>query len=273
MSTRQNKKFVTRKGKRRNGKRSGKGGAVRGTDETKGNSVMGTSNSLTYNIKAMPLFPVRKKCMLRYADYFALTSTAGAVASYVFTCNGLYDPNVTGTGHQPAGFDQMMLSYEHYCVVRSRIGCTFLNTSTTTAPTVSVSLEAASTPRTIIGEIIEDGMIKTVRLYGAAIAGSMATLNLACDVAKFGGVRQLLDNPEYHGTVAANPTEQSYFHIQCFANNGDTSVVQVEVVLEFEAWFIEPRNLSQSLKGELMKSIILEEKRNTQTHRVAMRTM
>ena len=273
MSTRLKKKSFVRKA-RKNGKgKKGGGGQVRGAEESVGNSSFGKANQLTYNIRAIPLFPVRKRCMLRYADYFALTSTAGAVASYVFSCNGLYDPNITGTGHQPAGFDQMMLSYEHYVVTRARIGCTFLNTSTTTAPTVSVSLEASATPRTIIGEIIEDGMIKTVRLYGAAVAGSMATLNLFCDLAKFGGVTNLLDNPEYRGTVAANPAEQSYFPIQCFANNGDTSVVQVEVVLEFEAWFVEPRNLSQSLKNELMRQILQEEKRNPSTRPVVMRTM
>lgn len=233
---------------------------MRGPDETKGNSSFGRSNALTLDIRAMPLYAVRRKCMLRYSDYFALTSTAGAVATYVFSCNGLYDPNITGTGHQPAGFDQMMLSYEHYCVTRSRIAITYLNTSTTTAPTVAVSLEAGATPVTIPSQNIEDGMIRTVRLYGAAVNGSMATLNMFCDLAKFGGVVKILDDPEYRGTIAANPAEQSYFHVQVWGQNGDTSVVQCEVVIEYESWFVEPRNLSQSLRGVLHKALLTEEK-------------
>jgi hypothetical protein len=265
--------MIPKKNRRTRGrKKRGKGGAVRGGDETRGNSSFGKSNALTLNIKAMPLFAVRRKAMLRYADYFALTSTAGVVASYVFSCNGLYDPNITGTGHQPAGFDQMMLSYEHYVVTRSRICCTYLNTSTTTAPGVALSLEAGATPITNIQQIIEDGMVKTVRLYGAAVAGSMATLNLFCDLAKFGGVVKILDNPEYRGTIAANPAEQSYFHVQVWGQNGDTSVVQVEVVIEYEAWFVEPRNLSQSLRADLTKSLLLEEKRSPVPQVVVMRT-
>jgi len=62
----------------------------------------------------MPIFSAKTTRALRYSDYFQLTTTSGAVSTYVFAANGLYDPNITGTGHQPMGFDQLLQFYNHY---------------------------------------------------------------------------------------------------------------------------------------------------------------
>ena len=42
-----------------------------------------------------------------YSDQFQLTCTAGALQQYTFAMNGLYDPNLTGTGSQPRYFDTL----------------------------------------------------------------------------------------------------------------------------------------------------------------------
>ena len=72
-----------------------------------------------------PLFPVRvTKKLPYYEPSFSLTGTAGVISQYVFSANGVYDPNITSTGHQPLGFDTMMLYYEQYTVIESRITVT-----------------------------------------------------------------------------------------------------------------------------------------------------
>ena len=46
-------------------------------------------------------------CKLRYAIRDpGLSSSSGALFGYVYNLNGLYDPNHTGTGHQPLYFDR-----------------------------------------------------------------------------------------------------------------------------------------------------------------------
>ena len=35
--------------------------------------------------------------------------------------NSLFDPNLSGLGHQPRGFDQLMAVYEKYTVVAAKI--------------------------------------------------------------------------------------------------------------------------------------------------------
>jgi len=199
------------------------------------------------NIGKIPLFPPRYKCSLRYADFFTLTSTSGAVGSYVISCNGLYDPDVTGTGHQPAGFDQMMASYEHYTVLRSRITATFHNTSTTAAGTIAISVNAALTPITVSNQILEDGLATVDRIGQFGVSNAIQTLQRSCDIARFGGVDNLLDDDNYRGTIAANPAESSYFIIQSWCIEAATFACSVEFVVEFEAIFTEPRKIGESL--------------------------
>jgi hypothetical protein len=66
---------------------------------------------------------------LIYYDTITITSNAGVVAVHVFGSNCLFDPDITGGGHQPAGFDQYMALYQRYTVLRTRAKVTFFNES------------------------------------------------------------------------------------------------------------------------------------------------
>ncbi len=54
---------------------------------------------------------------LRYCDRLEIDPGASsALGEHFFSCVGLFDPDITGTGHQPMGFDQYMALYDHYQV-------------------------------------------------------------------------------------------------------------------------------------------------------------
>jgi len=63
----------------------------------------------------------------------AITLTAGSVGLFgteqVFRLNSLYDPDFTGTGHQPYGFDQLLALYNYYKVSAVDIKLTFSDPS------------------------------------------------------------------------------------------------------------------------------------------------
>lgn len=66
---------------------------------------------------AMP-FPMRWDGQLTYGVNVTLT-TAGSTSLgtyYRFRLNSLYDPDVTGTGHQPYQYDQLTAIYQSYIV-------------------------------------------------------------------------------------------------------------------------------------------------------------
>jgi hypothetical protein len=214
--------------------------------------------------RGMPLFPVgRIKKFLRYADTFSVSTGAGVAGTYVFTANGLYDPDITGTGHQPAGFDQMMLSYNHYMVVNSRMIATFVNSSTANLVNCAIRIAADSTPLTNINQIIEDGIVTRDLLNLSPAPNSLVTLEKSVNIRKIQGGVSITDNTDLQGNAAANPLEQTYFHVSVWNSRSlAMTSVSVDVCLEFEAWFYEPRNLTQSLRNILFQELA----KDTRTH-------
>ncbi len=86
-------------------------------------------------------FATRQLVKMRYFADVELDPGAGAMAAHIFSANGLFDPDITGVGHQPYSFDQWMAVYDHYHVVGAKISVTFLSTQEAAANNhVGVSL-------------------------------------------------------------------------------------------------------------------------------------
>lgn len=75
---------------------------------TMGNSV---------GLRGFP-FPLRKNCKLQYTATHILSTGAVSVfgAEQTYRANSLYDPDQTGIGHQPYGFDTLATMYARYKV-------------------------------------------------------------------------------------------------------------------------------------------------------------
>lgn len=203
---------------------------------------------------------LRYRAKLRYYDVVTLSTGAGSAGTYVYAANGLYDPDITSTGHQPMPFDQLMLSFNHYVVLRATCTCAFKNASTTNTVGVGLSISGSPTPVSVYGALIENGTMVRDRLPVSPASETLKTLTISCDIGKFGSVRDLLDNPYYQGDVSTNPAEMSYFHISAWCPDGVSVVsgIVCEVEILYDAWFFEPRKNSLSLEKKL-KTLILEE--------------
>lgn len=70
-------------------------------------------------------FPDRLKTKLQYCDVIQLGASAGSPAVWQFRMTSLFDPDYTGTGHQPQWFDQLAGVYQAYRVLGSKITVTF----------------------------------------------------------------------------------------------------------------------------------------------------
>jgi len=190
---------------------------------------------------------------LYYESQIAITGVAGALQKYVFSANGAYDPNFTGTGHQMVGFDQMMLFFEQAVVVRSKIQVTFFAAqATTTYDRVAISLSPDTTTTASVDSVIENGLTVTTVLGGALGADgaqSIKTLSLECDIPRYFGRSRssLVSSPEFYCTASANPTEQVYYHIQTWNPIGATNTqVNIDVMLSFDIYYYEPRKVGSS---------------------------
>ena len=90
------------------------------------NAVIGrdpnTAINTPYTMTARgSLVAPRLRCRLRYSTNLAIVTGVLGTATNIFNLNSLYDPDRTGVGHQPRGFDQIKTLYNRYRVY----GCAY----------------------------------------------------------------------------------------------------------------------------------------------------
>lgn len=93
-------------------------------------------------------------CKLSFTARLTLSSNTVTVAAHQFRLNSTFDPDVTGTGTQPYGRDQVAGMYGHYIVNGATVKVTFANGGTngptqctiraTTDGTVPTDIDAES---------------------------------------------------------------------------------------------------------------------------------
>jgi hypothetical protein len=235
---------------RRGGKKNGNAQMGMGSSRISGPTRITSSEIITREIPGFK--NTRYRTILTYASDVVVTCGAGTAGTQVYSANGCYDPDITGTGHQPMAFDQLMLSYEHYCVLGAKITCTFRNADDNDSPSVGISLNAATTVQTDYTALRENGMIVREKLGFSASPLSIRTLVMKYDARKFHSIPSVLSDPDMQGTITANPVEQGYFHISVW-NTESASTVQVycSAFIEYDVVFTEPRKNGTSLEKQI----------------------
>lgn len=72
-------------------------------------------------LKMFDPFPAKMVCRMRYYDQISIDPSAATTVHHLFRANGINDPDQSGTGHQPYGYDTYGLIYNHNRVLRSTI--------------------------------------------------------------------------------------------------------------------------------------------------------
>lgn len=180
-------------------------------------------------------FPKKFKFTHKYCDQVLLTSTSGLVTYNRIRANGMFDPDQSGTGHQPLYFDNLSNIYDHYVVIGSKITCKFMPSTTTAQVPIAVGVYVADStvvPSTFVA-FVENQKSKYAVIGG--LDNPSKTVTCSWSAKKFFG-GSILANTELQGTSAADPTEQSYFDIYCCTiNNNVTTTVQCIYTVEYIA--------------------------------------
>lgn len=168
------------------------------------------------------IFPDSVVVDLKYGDYMMISAGTGSMNSYFFNANSCYDPNLTGTGHQPLGFDQYMAFYEAYVVEGATME---LLTSTSSTTPVRVSLTAskeyASVPTGM--EYVAEWPQTNIDVVTAQ---RPVHLNQTASTSEFYGVAtsELPAVDALVGSSAANPASLWYFRIYVQADDYSSTV-------------------------------------------------
>lgn len=203
-------------------------------------------------LKTVPLFPIVKevKGMIYYDYAKTLSGGVGAVPTNFYSANGLFDPDFTGTGHQPMGFDQMMALYEQATVLRAHIKVTFASAGEHARVGVYLNPDTTSPG---LPRLVENGLITMDKINGPSSDNgrhAYSELELVCDIPRYFGRKRegILADPQMYTTIAANPGEQAYFAVCAWAGFDSAVDVSVgyDVVITYDAVFWEPKKLTSS---------------------------
>jgi hypothetical protein len=186
---------------------------------------------------------------LKYADHVAISGTSGALGLYVFNASSLYDPDYTGTGHQPRGFDQIMPLYDHFVVLRSRIRVELINSSVGAILMGGLALSGTVTNQGDWDDYAE-GPKSTVSSLGYLVTNGYIPekeYRLEYSAKNFLGIPDPVTADKLQGTISANPVDNAFFHVFIQDASETTSVsAHALVEIEYDCVFIEPLNPAQS---------------------------
>lgn len=187
---------------------------------------------------------------MRYAEGSNLNpGVAGVLSTHVMAANSIYDPNTSGTGHQPLGYDELAVFYDHYMVVRSKVTATFTSSDLTVSAPATVGIfltDVSSLTATDPNTIVEQNRA-VHRLYPYPRETAL-TLSKVFTAKKFFNYKDDKDNLRTYGaSFGLNPTEGAFFVV--FAGNqhsADTALIYVNILVEYDVLVSEPDELAAS---------------------------
>ena len=199
------------------------------------------------NVVARP-FPARKTVKLTYCEVLTLNPVTGYdVTSYAFRCNSIFDPNITGAGHQPYAHDTYQSMYTHYSVKSSTIDINFADQNTGDPGPAMVGCFISDTYTS--GSTIVN--YNEIREMPGGVS-KMLTRHVPASV-RHTYVRDtsfpVFDQGRASAIFGDNPVEAAFFNVYCSANpnlnNDDIGICAfVRITYDVEMW--EPKKLGLS---------------------------
>jgi len=186
-------------------------------------------------------WPLKKTCQLVYSDQINVSINTGR-GLWTFTANGLYDPDITGTGHQPLYFDQLMELYNHYTVTSSRIEIRPFGLGSTGL--LGALYIDDDTTQTTPAETAAERPGAVSQLWTTNATGSMILAKNWSAFQIFGP--NVENNALFRGNSSANPTEQSYFALSFLDPALGTFTQSFHVQITYTAVFSEQKTIAGS---------------------------
>lgn len=193
-------------------------------------------------------FPKNSSVQLRYCSAVSLSDSVGGVLDlHLFSANSIFDPDVTGIGHQPLARDQWASFYNHYKVTSSRMSIKMVNETV-----------QGGTPVVSGCYLADDTSVPTswTTLAEAGRGSSVVTTPANTEAHKLGTrynsskffKKQGVNQSALGALLGSSPTEQAYFvlYSQAADESSGFSAMTFVVTIDYVVQFSEPKDLEQS---------------------------
>lgn len=192
-------------------------------------------------------YPDNMLVRMKYTTEVSLNPPNSGIANHIFSFNGLYDPDITGVGHQPYGFDEWMALYNHYCVVASTCSMWPRSQGSPDAYFV-IRLTPDSTPAGVtLSEITEQTPLQWGANQASLYYGGVPLKAPWHSTRNIFRVKDPIAKDSLSGDAGTNPADQQYWICTVASANGeDAPSFVLHVEIEYSVKFYERRLLPQS---------------------------
>lgn len=199
----------------------------------------------TVNVnRSLQPIPQRYICKMKYCE----TNVSGALnGQYVYNINSVYDPDRTGIGHQPYGFDNLANLYNRYRVIKcgwrieSPLGDTdsprSIHAIASNDPSITWGTASyiRENPRCKYITVVPGGTAKT--LSGWVTMPSLTGRTTA----------QYMADDRYQAQVTTSPAEEALLYVFVSNVNGNPlGNIPIQVTLEYTVEFFDVKHVVQS---------------------------
>lgn len=185
-------------------------------------------------------FPAKARALLRYSQVITLTTSTGLTDLNIFRAASIFDPDWTGTGHQPYGHDTYQSIYNHYMVDSATLTMTPITTGSSQIFGISLTDDT-----TVQGDYNTVRETKGTRVGVAVGTGPRETLTKV--YSRKQNFNSASDKP-LSANFGASPAEDMYFHCWAEAPTSTTGATTVSYLITIsyivDMW--ELKDLGQS---------------------------
>ena len=177
------------------------------------------------------------KQFLRYTEYQNLDPGAGTTVRHVYRANDLFDPNFTGIGHQPRGFDEWMQLYKKFVVTKAKltVHAKLLENLVGAIIGVTVATDAKTSAD------LRDYTEGRYTVYKVVNSENAVEVTQEFDLQNWKPTK-IFSDEGVHGTASNSPTDVWYFNVFAanLQNGPDLGNIPLYVTIEYEATFFDP---------------------------------
>jgi len=188
---------------------------------------------------------------LKYCEIITLTTQTGLLGTQqAYLLNSIYDPNSSGTGHQPYGHDTYATMYNKYRVIGCRVQLIF------TTPGAANDIICVMAPSSNTSSGMTGLQLYQVQEWPQSVCGILPStgerrcvLQANYDMATQAGVSKAvyLAGDEYEAAIGSSPNKAVYLTFNSGCVDGTGSVqCKVQVYLEFDVLFFDRTTLGLS---------------------------
>lgn len=193
-------------------------------------------------------FASKFTCVHRYADVVTIpgSSNLNHVGVHTFYLSTLYDPDVTGSGSQPRGRDQLVNIYDRYCVIGAKVRFRPVGPNTLDGQTTTAGMEYGGVLTQTVSFLNTTGWNDLIEQWGYRQNGTIANdVGLSKSLTRSYSLRKFLNHPAplsddvVTSASSGSPSRGGYFHIwACNPTGAAMPSVAFSVQIDFiTVWF------------------------------------